>query len=576
MPVSLINSFRSFGSGTPASPPTLVSSVVNGSSLVDTYSASVTIGAGGNGGKTLTMSGGASTATYSSGAGTTSISYSLSRAIAFGETGTSGYTQPGNGIEAVSGGADVATYSGAAVTNNTSSGVSTQFNSLYAGSWVPNSGTDAKTLPTETKPAKSTNILTGGYRDQRYDTEIRRTTNVADQTGATATKVRHEYSGRQVFNADSTKKIVSFDNGWWALYDASTNAVIPSGVTSGAGTNGIQGLAGDCEPIWHPTDPNKFWHTDQSGGLVWYERTLAGSGVAPTTTTLIDFTAKLAALGSPWTTVGRTWWMGEGRPSDDGRWWALHCETSGFTSVGLIMYDKQTDTITGSVLTGGHKPNWVGTSPLGNYIIASWYDTVKASLAAEAAAGVSSASGVWAFNRDGSFHRVLSVLGEHSNMAVDTGGNEVYCGISFHGNLGTPGVGWDELTSDGVFCRRIDTGAAYVITEIEPYIGGGGFHFSGCASSRPGWMLFGKYGAASGGSYGGTVGAFELKSTGRRVYRFAHSRWGVSTTIPYSPDYWSEPHASVNRDFTRITFASSWQGGNVEDYDILLPSWAMN
>jgi hypothetical protein len=86
------------------------------------YSASVSHGAGGNGGKTLTMSGGAVTVAYSSGAGSTSLVYTLSRTVNAGETGTTAYTQSGNGIEATTGGADVATYSGAAVTNNSTAG----------------------------------------------------------------------------------------------------------------------------------------------------------------------------------------------------------------------------------------------------------------------------------------------------------------------------------------------------------------------------------------------------------------------------------------------------------------------
>ena len=211
----------------------------------------------------------------------------------------------------------------------------TTFDSLYAGGWTLNSATDAKTLPTQSKPAKSTNIMTGGYRDQRYDTEIRRTTAIADQVNSTAPLMRHEYSRRQPFNADSTRKLVQGSGGWWFLYDTSTNAVIPSGETSGQGQNGIQGMAGDCEPIWHPTDPTKFWHTDNNASLVWRERTLGASGTAPASVTLFNLASNLSALGSPWTTVARVWFNGEGRPSHDGRWWFMAAETSGMFSVML-------------------------------------------------------------------------------------------------------------------------------------------------------------------------------------------------------------------------------------------------
>jgi hypothetical protein len=109
-----------------AAGPTLVSSTINsaGTTLTDVYSVSVSIGAGGSGGRTLSPSGGAATLTYSSGSGSTTLLSTISRAIQFGETVTTGYTQPGNGIEATGGGADVASFSGAGVTNGSTQGSS--------------------------------------------------------------------------------------------------------------------------------------------------------------------------------------------------------------------------------------------------------------------------------------------------------------------------------------------------------------------------------------------------------------------------------------------------------------------
>lgn len=131
--------------------PTLSSSTINtaGTTLTDVYSHSVTVGAGGNGGKTISMSGGAATASYTSGSGSTSIVYTLSRTVDSGETGTSGYTQPGNGLEATTGGNDVATYSGSTVTNNSTAG----------GNAFPLSYSDAVfTGMTNLSPASSYNV----------------------------------------------------------------------------------------------------------------------------------------------------------------------------------------------------------------------------------------------------------------------------------------------------------------------------------------------------------------------------------------------------------------------------------
>jgi hypothetical protein len=39
-------------------------------------------------------------------------------------------------------------------------------------------------------------------------------------------------------------------------------------------------------------------------------------------------------------------------------------------------------------------------------------------------------------------------------------------------------------------------------------------------------------------------------------------------------DYWAEPHASVNQDFTRVVFTSNWGRSGTEEVDmymIILP-----
>lgn len=96
--------------------PTLVSAVIVGGTVLKlTFDEAVTFGAGGNTGWTITMSGGAATLTYSSGDGTSALLYGISRTIADSETGTTAYTQPGNGVEDIAGN-DLATIVSQAVT----------------------------------------------------------------------------------------------------------------------------------------------------------------------------------------------------------------------------------------------------------------------------------------------------------------------------------------------------------------------------------------------------------------------------------------------------------------------------
>ncbi len=106
--------------------PTLTSASIPsaGTSLSIVFSEAVSIGAGGNGGFAITMSGGAVTLTYSSGSGTNTLVYTTSRTISNGETCSDfDYTQPGNGVEDAAGN-DLATFTNqqASVTNNSSQG----------------------------------------------------------------------------------------------------------------------------------------------------------------------------------------------------------------------------------------------------------------------------------------------------------------------------------------------------------------------------------------------------------------------------------------------------------------------
>lgn len=99
--------------------PTLVSLTIpsTANTLVMVLSENCVFGTGGNGGLTLSSSGGAVTVSYVSGAGTNTLTYSTSRAIAFGEVITATYVQPVNGIQDLAGN-DLESFAAQAVTNS--------------------------------------------------------------------------------------------------------------------------------------------------------------------------------------------------------------------------------------------------------------------------------------------------------------------------------------------------------------------------------------------------------------------------------------------------------------------------
>jgi hypothetical protein len=102
--------------------PALVSAQIPaaGTTLEITFTEAVSIGAGGNGGFTIALSGGAATLTYASGSGSGTLVYTINRTVSAGETCSDfDYTQPGNGVEDAAGN-DLATFTNqqALVTNN--------------------------------------------------------------------------------------------------------------------------------------------------------------------------------------------------------------------------------------------------------------------------------------------------------------------------------------------------------------------------------------------------------------------------------------------------------------------------
>lgn len=434
--------------------------------------------------------------------------------------------------------------------------ISTEFDSLYDINFTLDSGTNANTQPEESNPSKSTSILQGGYTDATYLTEIRRISDFSDVADS-ITSMRHDYSRRNPWNCDSSKYLLNASNGFWYVYDAETLDVIPGGRTLTPGFNALNGLGGACEPIWHPTDPNKLWYTATNGSLVWSEFDLTTN----TSSTLFDLSSLITSQTSI-TNAARAWFRGEGRPSNDGRWWALLIEDSAFNVRGLIMYDRVNNEITGSTVLTSNKPDHISTSPLGNYAVVSWYGSAASSLAEEEARAITSAAGVRAYNRTFTNFNVMSVLGEHSDLAIDANNNEYFVSVTYRGFA-------DDATDGGIYARRLDNPEIRYNLPINVYEGSTGqaIHISGLAKDRPGWVVVSKYSGVGSGPYDGAVFAAEITPVSPRVFRLAHHRSAVSS-------YFAEPHATTNNDLTRVMFASDFGATNIYAYQILLPSYA--
>jgi len=352
---------------------------------------------------------------------------------------------------------------------------------------------------------------------------LRATDHVADGISGFAV---NDYSRREPFNADDTRFIVNSGNGNWYLYDADSLKRIAL----------LDGLSGDAEPQWHPTDPNTLYYLPINGGTRLYALDLSTNA----SRVVADFAGKL-----PWPNAAHVWTRSEGSPSRDARYWGFQVEDDAFHILGLIVWDLPQNRLVGSKNVSV-RPDHVSMSPSGRWIVASGAD------------------GVLAYSADFSVTKRLYTKTEHSDIAVGADGHDVFVSIDYDGNDGN------------VYMVDIDTG---VRTDLFPtYLNGAAsaMHFSGKAYDRPGWVLISTYAdkRARDGRlawYAGQIFAVQLHAA-PKIYRFAFHRARAN-------GYWSEPHAAVDRDFTRVLYSSNWGGGSDADLDVYqlrLPPFAVH
>lgn len=440
---------------------------------------------------------------------------------------------------------------------NATSGISTTFDSYYASNWRLSQSAASRTYSLPSKPAKSTgysiNILTSPQSAARF----RRCTDIATE-GVGGTRVRHEYSRRNPYNADSTYALMIASNGAWFVYNTETNAKVPE-----AGAFGdVATMGGDCEPCWHPTNPNKIRFTVNNGGMTWYEYDISTNA----TSTLFTLTGKLPA---GFTGAARSWTKGEGRWSNDGRYIALMVETDTFVHLGVVCFDLQTDSVIGYYVSST-RPDHVSMAPLGG----GWVAAYNAPLGTR----------YYPRNYTGDISGGTQVhsTGEHSDLCIGANGTtEYFVYVDYN-------TGW-------VRAKSLDGVESFDIQDVYPVPGESyALHISGLISQgRPGHFILSTYNSYA--DYGPTAPAptarydfetimiIEIKDTSiRKCYVVGehHSRrWGTDDGLTY----FTEPQATSNKDGTRIRFASNWIGRSgttahvePEDYEYTLASFAID
>lgn len=356
--------------------------------------------------------------------------------------------------------------------------------------------------------------------------------------------LRSDYSRRQAFNADSSYMLLNAGNGFWHLYDARNLTHLKV----------LNGPAGDAEPQWHPTNPNVLWYLNRYGwGMEIHQldvQTNRPTGV-------VRMAPQVKAL---WPAADTAWTRSEGSPSADGRYWCFQAENSAtWQTLGAFTWDMQEQRIVGSISLN-ERPDHVSMSPGGKYCVISSDGRM----------------GTRAYSRDfktphpaGNGNTWLQLLSksEHSDIARLAGGSDAYVAVDY--------------SSGDVFSTNLDTGRRISLFSIYPGRTATAVHISGKAYKQPGWALISTY-----GEYSPDDMSASLRNTSQQQWlhrkMFAISLDGKNTVRPIAhvdstihdgdgvDNYWAEPQATVNQDFTRMLFNSTWNGRSDDDVETWL------
>lgn len=373
------------------------------------------------------------------------------------------------------------------------------------------------------------------FRDPVFQTcLVRLTDRTADlAAGDKSRGLKNEYSRVQAFNADESLILIRGLAATWYLYDGRTLQRVRR-----------LRFEGTVDPRWDASDPAILYFIDGAR--------LHSYDVRNDRQKLLrDFAndvrgQKLAAV----------WTRSEGSPSRDGRYWGLMAEDERWIPVAFLVYDRVADRVL-SVRDMRGVPgieedvDHVGMSPLGTYFVAAFDRACERGRPGSDARPC----GLMIYDRTLGNGRSLRRIIGHYDLALDAAGREV--------------VVYQDIDTDEIAMLDLASGQVTPLQRIDFSHGEIGLHFSGQGTGRPGWVLVSTHDGsmASRTWMDDQVFALELKAGGR-VVRLAHTRSLVNAKMEH--DYWAEPHATANRDFTRILFTTNWGRSGTEQVETML------
>lgn len=450
----------------------------------------------------------------------------------------------------------VTTSSGVSVTVQ-AAGVSaylTTFDALYSGAFALTTISADAISTAITRPAsRAAGVGSPSYTDPAYGTKAFKIMDKNDRPAGNTTQIMHEYSRRMCWNSDSTLYVGISGNGYWHLYDGATLSPITKGGNNGALAN----VAGEADLLWSMTNPAELYFTANQGGLIWYKKNV----LTDVDSVLVNFTGRL-----PWASATRIWMKGEGRQSTDDRYFAFMVDDASFNPLGIMCWDRTTDTITtlSASVHGFGRTDHISMSPSGRWVVPSWDNAT---------------GGTRKYSRDFATTAQMYQYSQHSDLASTAADQDV--------------IVYYNTSSEQISVYNLDSTARWDIAPNSFNDGTTGYrnysaHICGAAFKRKGWIAVSTYadanfatGVAPDGNltpYYRKIWAAELVPTSPRILNMAHTREAENYNNPAVnlSGYFNEPQVTVNPDFTRFCWHTNFNDGTIGDSIMVgLPSWAI-
>mgnify|MGYP001584849086 CR=1 FL=1 len=349
---------------------------------------------------------------------------------------------------------------------------------------------------------------------------------------------RHEYSKYPGVNSDGTRIMTMLSgrsslgypySGYKSVRSTENGTVIGSRIADGV----------DSEFMWHPTNPTLGYY--RYGRQ--YKQFNATTGA----------TTNLASLTR---SDGSNYYVcythGEGRPSDDLRWWACYgVYTSSYTTRDFLVVDLQDGSIRARVEPmPSPYGDAVSMSPLGNYVMKLSDATGENEL----------------YDKDLNYIRRLFYDACHGDFVLGSDGYEYYVGQITSGRALTEMGGESGYPNDIITAYRlVDTTIIKVLRSHWNL----SFHISGIISrAHPGWCVVSTYSSSqssvAASSYWETLHPlqheiFLLNIHTGEIRRICHHHsLADRSATGEDKDYFAEPQATSSWDGDSVVFSSNW------------------